>query len=216
MQLGELQQQYGIAVSTQNSYAVENSEVVILGVKPKIVEEVCEEIKYSARGKLVISLAAAKSIASLERILTNSRVCRVMTGISVYEEMAAYTFGSQKTVRDEAVVRYIFGVSAMEVEEAALADRTWIACDTGLIAKAIEHKIGYLDELSQEDARKIYAEVFFGLAKDFREGRTGDEIYNRVAGYGSLTERVYNFLCENGVYRLIGGGVKTVVTACRK
>ncbi|MBS3133828.1 NAD(P)-binding domain-containing protein [Candidatus Woesearchaeota archaeon] len=211
-----LKQQYKIEVTNDNCYAVENSEVVVLSVKPYLIDEVCNEIKYHTKDKLVISLAAAKGIAEIEKILTDSRVCRVITGISVYDEVAAYTFGSQKIREDETAVKYIFGVSAREVEEGVLADRTWIACDTGLIAKAIEHKINSLDGLSREDARIMYAATLEGIANNLRRGMTGEEIYNLVAGPGSFTGKLHDFLMENGSYNLITECVKKTVITCRK
>jgi len=214
--LEKIQRQYDIEVSNNNVYAVENSEVVILSVKPYLIDEVCEEIRYYARNKLVISLAAAKSIAEIEKILGDSRVCRVMTGISVDDEVAAYAFGSQKVKEDEATVRYIFGYSAREVGEKALADRTWIACDTGLLAKGIEHKINSLDGLTREDARIMYAATLEGIARRLREGMTGDEIYNLVAGSGSFTGKLHDFLTENGAYSLMSECAMRTVTACRK
>lgn len=214
--LEELQQRYKIEVSSDNNYAVECSEIVILSVKPYFIDEVCKGIKYFTRDKLVISLAAAKSITGIENILSDSRICRVMTGISVYDEVAAYTFGSRKTIEDEAVVKYIFGTSSIEVKEEALADRTWIACDTGLIAKAIEYKIGFLDGLSNEDARITYAATLEGIAKCLRAGMTGDQIYDLVAGSGSFTGKLQDFLTENGANNLMSECVKKTITACRK
>jgi len=214
--LEKIQRQYRIEVSNNNTYAVENSDIVILSVKPYLIDEICNEMKNYAKDKLVISLAAAKSITKIENILGNSRVCRVMTGISVADEVAAYTFGSQKIREDEEAVRYIFGNSAREVEEKALADRTWIACDTGLLSKGIEHKINSLEGLTREDARIMYAATLEGVAKRLREGMTGDEIYNHVAGSGSFTGKLHDFLNENGAYDLMSECVSRTVTACRK
>ncbi len=212
-QLDNLQKQYGIKVSSDNNYAVENSEVVVLSVKLYLIEEVCSKIKDAAKDKLVISLAAAKSIAEIEEILTRSRICRVMTGISVNDEVAAYTLGSVRAGADEIIIKYLFGGSAREVEEAALADRTWIACDTGLIAKAIEHKISSLDRLSKEDARIMYAATLEGIAKSMREGLTGEEIYNKVAGPGSFTGKLHDLLVESGAYDQMNECVKKTVNA---
>ncbi len=163
----------------------------------------------------MISLAAAKSITEIEKNLSDSRICRVMTGISVVDEIAGYTFGSQKKKEDEAAVQYIFGTSAIEVEEKALADRTWIACDTGLLSKGIEHKIKSLDGLSKEDARIMYAAALEGIARCLREGMTGDQIYDCVAGPGSFTGKLHDFLRERGAYELTSECVIKTVTTCR-
>ena len=214
--LEEIQEQYGIKVSSDNNYAVENSDIVVICVKPKLVDQVCEEIKFSAKDKLVISLAAKKSLRKLEEILNYSRVCRVMTGIAVDEEVAAYTFGSDKKKYDGKYVQYIFGNTAIEVDERSLADRTAIACDTGLLAKRIEYMVKSLDGLKSNEARFFYAGALEGIAKCLRKGMTGDEIYDSVAGPGSFTEGLQNFLSESGAYNLITECAKRVIKACRK
>ncbi|MBT3813869.1 NAD(P)-binding domain-containing protein [Candidatus Woesearchaeota archaeon] len=214
--LEKLQQQYGIEVSNNNVYAVKNSDVVILGLKPNSLDDVCEEIKYSAKDKLVISLAAGKSIANIESILDQSRVCRVMTGIFVSDEIAAYALGSKTTEEDEAIVKYIFGGSAKEVDEKALADRTWIACDTGLMAKGIERKIDSLDGLNEEDARAMYGATLMAIGKRLLMGTSGDEIYGQVAGPGSFTGKLHDSLIENGAYDLMSECVRETIVACRK
>ncbi len=213
--LEELKNKYGIEVSKDNNYAVEKSNIVILGVKPCLIDGVCQEIRASASGKLVISLAAAKKLEDLESNLYDSRVCRVMTGISVEAELATYAFSSKNTPEDEVAVKYIFGQSAKNVIENSLADRTWIACDAGLLAKGLEHKITALDGLTRDDARIIYAATLEGIAKLLRDGMTGDDIYNLVAAKGSFTEKLNGFLTKNRAYSLMKDCAKYTIDACK-
>jgi pyrroline-5-carboxylate reductase len=200
--LDELQQRYCIEVSNNNNYAVENSDVVILSVKPNYLDDVCKEIKYFAKDKLVISLAAGKSIANIESILDQSRVCRVMTGIFVSDEVAAYTLGSKTTEEDEAVVKYIFGGSARKVAEDGLTDRTWIACYTGLVAKVSEYIINSLSGLSEEDARTMLSTTITEVGKHLSI-MSGDKIYHSVAGPNSHTGKLHASMVEMGIYHLI-------------
>ena len=207
--LEELHQQYQIEVSTNNCYVVEKSDVVILAVKPQYLDEVCNEIKHYAKNKLVISLAAAKNIAGIEEILDQSRVCRVMTGIFVSDEVAAYTFGSQNVRDDEATIKYIFGDSARKVEEDGLTDRTWIACYTGLAAKVSEYIIKSFSGLSEEDARIMMSTTIAEVGKHLSI-MSGDKIYGSVAGPNSYTGRLHESMVEMGIYQLIDKCLKKV------
>ncbi|MBU1111724.1 MAG: NAD(P)-binding domain-containing protein [archaeon] len=213
--LEELQQNYDVKASKNNFYAVENSDIVILGVKPYLIEEICKEIKPYAQGKLVISLAAAKSISEIEDVLGESRICRVMTGIFVKDEVAAYSFGSKRNEEDAEIVRYIFGNDAIEVEENALADRTWIACDTGLLAKEVENKIKSLEYMDENSARIMYAATLEAVSKGLRDGMTGNQIFDKVAGSGSFTEKLHNSLKEKGIYKHMAKLVKETIKVCK-
>jgi pyrroline-5-carboxylate reductase len=76
----ELKQAYGIAVSADNAKAVSSADVVVLSVKPQILERVLQDISSSVRSDaLVISIAAGVPIVAIERHLApHIAVCRTM------------------------------------------------------------------------------------------------------------------------------------------
>ena len=60
--LAKASEKYGINVETDNNKVVEMSDVILLSVKPQIMEEVITEIKDACTAdKLVISIAAGKT-----------------------------------------------------------------------------------------------------------------------------------------------------------
>jgi len=72
--------QYGIdAVSKDNRKVVEFADIIILAVKPQIIPDVLEEVKDIVKGKLVVSIAAGLTTATLESNLEEgAKVVRVM------------------------------------------------------------------------------------------------------------------------------------------
>jgi len=62
----------------------------------------------------------------------------------------------------------------------------------------------------------IYTAAFESVVKYLRTGMTGDEIYDKVAGPGSLTGKLHDFLEENNWYHLIEECVRRTVTECKK
>ncbi|MBI5391078.1 NAD(P)-binding domain-containing protein [Candidatus Woesearchaeota archaeon] len=213
-QIQQVAEQYGILGTTSNVYAAEKADIVVVAVKPYMIEQVGEEIKDAVHNKLVVSLAAAKGISYLEKIMPQARVARVMTGIFVEDEIAAYALGSRSDGKDAGVIKYIFR-AAVQVHEDALADRTWIACDAGLMAKGIQSKIGALPNLQKEDARQMYAATLEGIAKSLKAGLTGDEIFDLVAGPGSFTGKLEQSLHDAGYYKTLKECVERTVTACK-
>jgi pyrroline-5-carboxylate reductase len=78
--LKELDRLYGIQVSSDNAELVRHADIVILAVKPQIMDAVLKEIAPAVtRKKLLISIAAGVSTAKIRAVLhKDARLIRVM------------------------------------------------------------------------------------------------------------------------------------------
>jgi pyrroline-5-carboxylate reductase len=78
--LAELERQYGVRVGQDNRALVREADVVILAVKPQIMDAVVKEIAATVtRDKLLISIAAGVSTARIRAALgKDARLIRVM------------------------------------------------------------------------------------------------------------------------------------------
>ena len=216
--LDQLSAKYGeVSTTTSNVLAAQQSDVLVLAVKPYLIEEVAQEISQYTDNKLVISLAAAKSLGELGQHFSESRVARVMIGINVNKEVAAYTLGKKCVVEDQGVINYVFGSNARKVDEEQLAGRTWVACDAGIMAQEVDVKMNALRSIgmSAQDAAQFYAGTLRALASALESGKTGDEIYRSVAGPGSFTERIYLELLDKGHFDLLKGCVERTLDVCK-
>jgi len=76
----ELNRQYGIQVASDNAELIRHADIVILAVKPQIMEAVLTEIAPAVtRRKLLISIAAGVSTAKIRAVLhKDARLIRVM------------------------------------------------------------------------------------------------------------------------------------------
>ena len=102
--------------------AVMQAQVVLLAVKPQVMDQVLGGIRGAARpGHLIISIAAGLTLKALETALPQSRVIRVMpnTPTLVGAGMAALAPGSRATPEDLALALEIFEAlgRAVVVEE---------------------------------------------------------------------------------------------------
>lgn len=112
-----LQNETGVAVTTDNTEVVEKAEAVFIAVKPPMVLPILTELKTKLQNKLVISLAGGVRIVNMEKVcdarimraLTNtpSAICRAATGI---------TRGKRSTNEDFDFAKKIFGAIGVVVE----------------------------------------------------------------------------------------------------
>ena len=108
-----LKGRYRLSITARNSDAVRDADVVLLCVKPQMIDEVLAEIAPLAHAsKLVISIAAGVPIARIEHALPGKpRVIRVMpnTPALVLSGASGIAPGRTVTDADRALAEEIFG-----------------------------------------------------------------------------------------------------------
>jgi len=100
----------GIRTTKNNCLGAEGADIVLLAVKPQVINGVLEEIRESVQNKLIISIAAGININV--RVMPN-------TPLLVKEGISAITPDTGVTEEDLQIVRDIFsGVGEIvEIEE---------------------------------------------------------------------------------------------------
>ena len=111
--LEKLSKDFGIKTTNNNLEIVDNSDIVILAVKPNIVQAVIDEIKDVATDKdiLIISIAAGVKIEKIESQLGSSmRVIRAMpnTPDSIMEGVTAICANSNARSNDIENAKLLF------------------------------------------------------------------------------------------------------------
>jgi len=105
-------QSLGCRTTYHNSDVINNSEIVILAIKPPVVPKVLNDIKSSVSSKqLMISIALGIPIECIEKVLPeNSRIIRVMSNTPVLIRQGASVFscGTNATKEDSMTVRKLF------------------------------------------------------------------------------------------------------------
>jgi pyrroline-5-carboxylate reductase len=84
-------EEYGVKITNDNRYAAKVADIVIIAVKPNKIKRVLDEIREDIKEKIVISLAAAISLETLES-LADAKFVRAMPNIAVLvgESFTAY------------------------------------------------------------------------------------------------------------------------------
>ncbi len=113
--------EFGIYVTEDNAEVVKRSDILIIAVKPKDIEEALSTAG-DTKDKLFISIAAGVTIGSLEKLVGDgARVIRVMPNIcaTVLQSATGISRGTNAAPEDAAIAMEIFSAIgvAMEINE---------------------------------------------------------------------------------------------------
>lgn len=129
----EVFQSFGASICHSNAQLIDNSDVLILAVKPQIVEKVLLDLRQGfTKDKLLVSIAAGITIQKLQKWAGDARVVRVMpnTPCLVGEAAAVMSLGDQATQQDSVLVKTLFEA----VGSIYVADEKLLNAVTGLSA----------------------------------------------------------------------------------
>lgn len=170
----EALKRYNIGVETSNTAAVKAAGIVLLCVKPQVIDAVLNEISGVADGsKLVISIAAGITTGRIEKLLTQGpRVIRVMpnTPALVLAGAAGIAAGTKAGQDDMAVAQSIFNAIGRSV----VVDEKLMDAVTGLSGSGPAYVFMIIDALSDAGVKEglprplaleLAAQTVYGSAK---------------------------------------------------
>lgn len=172
--LAYLKKTYGIIPQKTNLDAAREAELVVLSVKPQVVERVLSEISSAVDDKkLVVSIAAGIVIARIEKALKEgSHVVRAMpnTPALVLAGAAALAGGKNATADDLALAQSIFN----SVGRAVIVEEKLMDAVTGLSGSGPAYVFMIIDALSdagvkgglpRQLALELAAQTVYGSAR---------------------------------------------------
>ena len=74
--------QTGIIAAENNLNLAEKADIIVLSIKPQTFPLVLPQIKESVQGKLIISIAAGKTVSYIEEQLSKVKIIRVMPNLN--------------------------------------------------------------------------------------------------------------------------------------
>lgn len=193
--------EYKIKIMKDNLDLVKKSEVLVVAVKPQIIEQVLSDIAHEVDAKkLVISVAAGTTISQIEKALSGGKkkklcVVRTMpnTPSVVQEGVTAISTGKGVSKPDLKISHEIFQAVGRTVE----VPEEQIDAVTGLsgsgpayifmIIEALSDA-GVKMGLSRDVANELTVQTVLGSALLVREtGTSPGELKNRVTSPGGTT-----------------------------
>ena len=204
--LEELRTAYGIAVTADNREVARSATVLVLSIKPQIMDKVLREIgDQIAPGTLVISIAAGVDTETIEAAVPEGvRVVRAMPNVcaTVGAGATAISAGRHASEDDMVTARAIFDAVGITVT----LDETHLDAVTGLSGSGPAYIFLILEALadagvkvglSRRNAQRLAAQTVMGSAKllldtDEHPGRLKDMVTSpggtAIAGLHTLEE----------------------------
>ena len=212
------------AVSACNSAAelVEVSDVVVLGVKPNMFDEVLTQIAgVCSDDKIVVSMAAGISLAFIESYLGEGQpVIRIMPNTPAQVGEAMISVSRNKNVSDEMIAP-LFEVFE-SIGKAEEVDEELIHCVIGVSGSSPAYTYMYIDALIQaavangmdEDKARVFAaQAVLGAANMVLENKdtTPEQLRINVCSPGGTTIEAVEKLFENGFADNVKEGFQAAV-----
>ena len=204
--LDELRASYGIDVTTQNREVVQRCGLIVLSVKPQILDKVLREVGDQLKpGTLIVSIAAGVDTATIEDAVPDGvRVIRAMpnTPALVGAGATAVSGGKHASEADLATARALFDAVGITVE----LDESHLDAVTGLSGSGPAYIFLILEALadagvkvglSRRNAQRLAAQTVMGSAKllletDEHPGKLKDMVTSpggtAIAGLHTLEE----------------------------
>jgi pyrroline-5-carboxylate reductase len=165
---------YGVSVLTDNKAAVKDADVVVVCVKPQILDRVLDEVSPHLRhGARVISIAAGKAIEGIQaRLPADTPVVRAMPNVAALVGAGAtgIAAGASATAEDLEIAKRIFDSVGMSV----VLDEGLLDAVTGLSGSGPAYVFMIIEALSDAgvkvglsrwDAMALASQTVHGAAK---------------------------------------------------
>ena len=188
---------HGVGTASDNATLVAGSEVVVLAVKPQVVDAVLAEIRQLVRRQLFVSIAAGVPTARLETGLGGSaRVVRAMpnTPALVGTGITVLVRGRKATAADERLATTLFGGvgEVVRVRDEALMDAVTGLSGSGpaYVYRFAEGLIegAVAEGLPERTARQLAYQTIRGAAVMLQEtGRSPADLCAMVTSPGGTT-----------------------------
>ena len=215
-----MRRRFGIHMSSDNQELVRHCKIIVLAVKPQIMDIVLEEFRsLPLRGKLFVSIAAGISTRRLESGLgAKAKVLRVMpnTPSLIGEGMAAIACGRYATKTDLSTGLKILRAVGDAV---ALSDEKLIDAVTGLsgsgpayVYRFAEGMIagGIATGLPQDLAERFALQTIAGASAMLKDGGASPETLRaQVSSPGGTTVAGLAELEKRSFHKSVIAAVKT-------
>ena len=214
------------AVYCESAAAVcEKADAVICAVKPQVIEDVLKSVAEKLAGKLLISIAAGKTIEFLSGCVGEStHVVRVMPNINatVLSATSAFCAGEGATEEEKEAVRDIFATigTVTELEEKHFSTFSAVAsCSPAFTYMYIDAlaRAAVRAGMPRAQAQSIAASSVLGSAKMVMDsGKHPMELCDMVCSPGGTTIEGVMALRELGFENAVHEAVRAAIDKDKK
>ncbi len=211
----KIKDQFAIETLSDNSAAIEQADVVLLAVKPQVMQEVIKNIAadLAGKGKLLISIAAGIGVESMQSWLgSNEAIIRAMPNTPAMIQAGAAALYANKAATEaqkhiaESMLRSVG--TAVWLEDESLMDSVTALSGSGpayffYFMEAMEKAAIELG-MEEEMARLLTIETAVGAAKmALMSTHDPATLRQQVTSPGGTTEQALNIFNKNALDEII-------------
>ncbi|MDH5485497.1 MAG: pyrroline-5-carboxylate reductase, partial [Gammaproteobacteria bacterium] len=213
--LEQLASQFAINTSTDNRLAVAHADVVVLAVKPQIMQPVCRAIADTVQQKkpLIISIAAGIRSSDIDRWLGNHCAlvrCMPNTPALLQAGATGLYANTQCSQAQQAIAEQILSAAGITlwVKDETQLDAVTAVSGSGpayffLLMEAMQ-KAGEQLGLDSDTAKQLSLQTALGAARMATEGNDDPATLRaKVTSKGGTTEAAINSFLDNGFETLV-------------
>jgi pyrroline-5-carboxylate reductase len=211
--LEELHTQFGIGTTEDNEALAGFADVIVIAVKPQIVDRILEPIsKGMVEGNLVVSIAAGVPVDAIEaRLPAKARVIRAMpnTAAIALAGATAIAPGTHATKHDLEIARALFEA----VGRCVTLDESLLDAVTGLSGSGPAYVMVIIDALAdggvkvglgRDTALLLAAQTVYGAAKlQLETGEHPGRLKDQVTSPGGTAIAGLHTLESGGLRRTL-------------
>lgn len=216
----------GVRISRSNLEIVENSDLIIIAVKPHVVSLILQEVSSKVtREKLFLSIAAGVTLETLEKNLpSQTRVIRAMPNTPALVQTGATVIapGSSVLQGDRELIQGLFrtiGICEVGTEEQldAVTGLSGSGPAYGFLAIESLADGGVKMGLPRDLAQKLAAQTLLGAAKMVLEsGKHPGQLKDEVCSPGGTTIAAIHKLEETGFRSSLITAVETATNRAKE
>ena len=224
--LGHFRKTFKVRISHDNQKAAESSDIIMLAVKPQVVNEVLGGLDLSrGAGQLVVTVAAGVSIATIiSGLHPGARVVRAMpnTPAVVLEGVTALAGGPRVTAGQLKMARAVFEAMGQVV----VVDESLLDAVTGLSGGGPAYVCLFIEALadggvkmglSRSQAQLLAAQTVLGAAKMVVETKQHPGVLkDQVASPGGTTIAGLHRLEEGRLRATVISAVESATHRCQE
>ena len=218
--LERVKKDFNIYVTKDSKEVAKNSDIIVVGVKPNTYDEILEEIKNEIdNDKIIVTIAAGKTIESVENIIGNDKkIIRTMPNTPALVGEGMTSISPNENISDEelSLVKSLFdALGKSEIVDEKLIDAVIGASGSSpayvfMFIEAMADA-AVLSGMKREDAYKFASQSVLGAAKMVLETKKHPgELKDMVCSPGGTTIEAVKVLEENN----FRGTVIKAVAAC--
>ncbi len=220
-----LEAAHGVACLRDASDAVAGADIVILAVKPQLIDVVVQGVASSIGRALVVSIAAGVSAARLESLLpAGTSVVRVMpnTPAMVGQGMSVVSAGGEASAEQVDLVRALFA----ELGEAIVLDERYqdaataiSGCGPAYVALFVDAlaRAGVRHGLPRDVAQHLAVQTLRGTAELIEAtGQHPEQLVDAVTSPGGTTIAALEVLEARGFRTALADAVAAAVARSKE